>query len=118
MFVGNLRLRQGKPFNLLFTLSGDDVPSLAGLDVRAQIRDTIGGTIMASFTSAGGSPNASVNNTTKEISLDLTSTVTAAIAGPTEPTTWVMDVELYDAAGLVQQDLESYYIDWEPEVTK
>ena len=58
MFEGRIPLRQGKPWNVTFTLSGADAPSVAGLAVRAQIRDTVGGTILQSFTSIGGSPNA------------------------------------------------------------
>jgi hypothetical protein len=119
MFEGKIPLRQGKYFNTTFTLSGSDAPSIAGLAVRAQIRDEIDGNIMASFTSEGGSPNAFVDATNKIVTLELNSTVTAAIAGPAEIVTWVMDVELYNAGtGLVLVDLSSYYIEWQPEVTK
>lgn len=117
MFSGSFKLRQGKPFSLVFALTEADAPNITGLLVRSQIRDYIGGAIMAEFTNALG--NVVVDAVNKKVTIALSSNATAAIAGPLDPATWVMDAEIYNGtSGLVVVDLGSWYVQWEPEVTK
>lgn len=120
MFSGNLTLRQNKPFNVKFSVSGADAPAtLTGYNLEMNISKSLGaaGPRLLEIRSDGANPHATVDAVNRTVMVSVPASVTDTIDGvPNAEAKYVSDARLVHVSNGDVVDLGSYRVNWEPKV--